>query len=660
MENAVEHATQLAQSGQFQQAIDYVDSHAEVAGTAPALYVKAVCKRMLGDVDASLDLLRNVVQQEPDNARAHQEVGHCFVAKKNAPQAIMAFENALNIDSALITSLLPLQTLYKIVGDEKGLQATAQRLNVLNNLPKELVAAKSFLNTGDLEKADAVCRQFLQQHKQHVDGMRLLAEIAVQAQILDDAEFVLESATEFEPTHVGARFDLATVRLKRQKFAGALEVSKQLVDEQPDNADFKMVHGSALLGVGEVEAAIAVYHDLIDKGQQLKNAYLLLGHAEKTAGDFDASVKAYQELYKLNPDYGDAFWSLANTKTYKFTPTEIEHMETYLGQASTSPEDRVHMHFALGKAREDLKEFDQAFASYQQGNALNREILKHQIPDIERRAQRQIEVCTRELFEQRSSVGHDSDEPIFILGLPRAGSTLLEQILASHSQVDGTLELPNIMSLSRRLRGRAAPKPGEEPRYPAILAELDEEYFARFGEQYIEDTRVFRQGAPRFIDKMPNNFLHIGLIKLILPKAKIIDARRHPMACCFSGFKQLFAEGQEFTYGLHEIGTYYRSYVELMDHWDEVLPGFVLRVQHEDVVEDLETQVRRILVFCELEFEPACLEFHKTERNIRTPSSEQVRQPIYKTGLEQWRNFESHLGPLKQALGEDILKRYPI
>jgi hypothetical protein len=267
-----------------------------------------------------------------------------------------------------------------------------------------------------------------------------------------------------------------------------------------------------------------------------------------------------------------------------------------------------------------------------------------------------MEACTAELFEQRQGVGYEARDPIFIVGLPRSGSTLLEQILASHSIVDGTLELHDILSLVQRLIGR---KVERSPRYPAILGELDDHYFQRFGEQYIENTRVYRAGAPFFIDKMPNNFLHIGLIRLILPNAKIIDARRHPMACCFSGFKQLFGEGQEFTYGLYEIGRYFDGYVRVMDHWDRVLPGFVLRVMHEDVVEDLEGQVRRMLDFCNLPFEESCIHFHKTKRNIRTPSSEQVKQPIYRSAVEQWRNYEKYLQPLRDALGPDVLARYP-
>jgi len=275
---------------------------------------------------------------------------------------------------------------------------------------------------------------------------------------------------------------------------------------------------------------------------------------------------------------------------------------------------------------------------------------------MEARVQAQTETCTRELFENRQGVGLDCRDPIFIVGLPRSGSTLLEQILASHSMVDGTMELHNILALAQKLRGRESDKTS---RYPAILHELEDDYFRRFGEQYIEDTRTYRGTAPLFIDKMPNNFVHIGLIRLILPNAKVIDARRNPMACCFSCFQQLFGEGQEFTYGLEEVGRYYRAYVRLMDHWDAVLPGHVLRVMHEDVVDDLETQVRRILDFCELPFEENCIHFHKTERNIRTPSSEQVRQPIYREGVHRWRRFEAHLNPLREALGPDILARYP-
>ena len=320
---------------------------------------------------------------------------------------------------------------------------------------------------------------------------------------------------------------------------------------------------------------------------------------------------------------------------------------------ATAEDDRIQLCFALGNGYENRREYEQSFDYYRKGNALKQQTTYHSTEQLQVRVDSQVAICNGKLFSSRQGVGSNVRDPIFIVGLPRSGSTLLEQILSSHSQVDGTMELHNILNLAKRLRGRDM-QAGGEPGYPRILAEIDSDYFRRFGEQFIQDSRAYRGGAPFFIDKMPNNFFHIGLIRLILPNARVIDARRNPMACCFSCFKQLFGEGQEFSYGLREVGHYYRAYVRLMDHWDEVLPGFVLRVMHEDVVDDLETQVRRLLDFCDLPFEQACLDFHETERSIRTPSSEQVRQPIYRSGLEQWRNFEPWLNPLKEALGPDL------
>ncbi len=661
MSDNIQQAENLARQGNFQAALDLIQTEGEAAlGNPSALYVKAVSHRSLGQRNQALGALEQLLNLNPDHVRAHQEVGHIYVAEKDAERAIRGYEQAVKRDPAMLSSWKPLVMLYRMTGNADAQQFAEHQVSELEKLPEALVAVKSFLNQNNLEMADRVCRQHLSQHKQDVEGLRLLAEIADRARIIDDAEFFLDSAVAFSPDHVGARFDLANILLKRQKFEAADKVAAALCEEYPDNLEFKLLRGATRLGVGDTAGAIELYQGLLDQRYNPKNTYLLLGHAEKTAGQINEAIYSYQKLYEAHPDFGDAFWSLANTKTYKFSDHEIAHMQDYVNRGSTSEIDRVHMLFALGKAMEDRKSFDDAFGFYDRGNAINHGLLANQMPDIERRANLQKKVCTKELFEKRADVGNPAKDPIFILGLPRAGSTLLEQILASHSEIDGTLELPNILSLARRLRGRAVPKEGEDPQYPKILAELEDSYFERFGQQFLDDTQVFRQGAPHFIDKMPNNFLHIGLIKLILPNAKIIDARRHPMSCCFSGFKQLFAEGQEFTYSLKDIGTYYRTYVDLMDHWDEVLPGFVLRVQHEDVVADLETQVRRMLDFLGLPFEEACLEFHKTERNVRTPSSEQVRQPIYSSELEQWRNFEKHLDPLIEALGPEVMARYPI
>ncbi|MFT6408520.1 MAG: tetratricopeptide (TPR) repeat protein [Arenicella sp.] len=654
-------ATELVKKGMFQAALDFIISNQhELESNAEAHYIRAVCFRRLKQQDAAVGALEMVLSIEPNYVRAYQELGHVLNDQGKVSSATKAYETAVLADNALIASWTALINLYSKSGNKTGLDRAKHEVAQLSALHPALQAVKSHINRDNLSMADQICRDYMLQNKQDIEGMRLLAEIATRAKMLEEAEFILESAVVFSPNHIGARFDYANLLLKRQKFGTAHSIANLLNQQNPQQVQFQVLLAATLSGVGETQASASLYRDIIKRNSGSQSLFLLLGHAEKTLGNIDAATNAYQQLYKQSPSFGDAFWSLANTKTYRFSDHEIDHMQDYSNRSDTSLTDKVHMNFALGKALEDRQDYDSAFRAYQLGNQLNRDLLEYDIPEIQKRVQRQISICNADLFSVLSDVGCEHPDPIFIVGLPRAGSTLLEQILASHSQVDGTMELPNILSISRRLRGREKLAKGEEPRYPKILAELEHDYFRQFGEQYINDTKVFRQGAPLFIDKMPNNFLHIGLIKLILPNAKIIDARRHPMACCFSGFKQLFAEGQEFTYGLQEIGDYYKNYVELMDHWDKVLPGFVLTVQHEDVVHDLETQVRRILDFCGLPFEENCIEFYKTKRNVRTPSSEQVRQPIYTTGLEQWRNFEEHLQPLIDALGPELLERYPI
>jgi tetratricopeptide (TPR) repeat protein len=375
-----------------------------------------------------------------------------------------------------------------------------------------------------------------------------------------------------------------------------------------------------------------------------------LQKALKTIGRQPEAIESYRAAARVQPSLGDAYWSLANLKTYRFTDDEITRMRAHEAAAATSLIDRFHLCFALGKALEDRGEFAESFGYYERGNALKKTQTRYKAEQMERHLRLLRSVLTQEFFAARRGVGCDRADPIFIVGLPRAGSTLLEQILASHSQVEGTMELADIPRIVHQLQGRQ--EDPARPRYPGVLTELTPEQLKHLGGKYLEDTRVYRNGKPFFIDKMPNNFRQLGLIHLILPNAKIIDARREPMACCFSNFKQLYAAGQEFTYGLEEIGRYYRSYVELMQHWDVALPGKVLRVQYEDVVDNLELNVRRVLQFCGLKFESGCIEFYKTERSVRTASSEQVRRPIFREGVDQWRNFEPFLGPLRAALGD--------
>ena len=487
-----------------------------------------------------------------------------------------------------------------------------------------------------------------------------MAEIATRTGVFDDAEFLLETVMELEHEHYDAEIQLTHVLLRRQRFHKAHLRAKsmyQRLDNPPQQV--QALYASVCFGVGENEEAIRVYQEMIRTMPKDPALRVSLAHIYNATGESHRAIDLFKQAYDLNPSFGDAFWSLANTKSYRFTEDEVNAMTESLSGDNTPELDRIQMHFALGKAHEDSKNFAAAFENYQQGNALKLAVSNHSREQLDIRVSTQIDVCKASLFDRLGDVGHAAPDPIFIVGLPRAGSTLLEQILASHSQVDGTMELHDILDLAKRLRGRdKASDPS--PRYPRILGELPTERFEQFGKQFIEDTRAYRGAAPRFIDKMPNNFFHVGLIKLILPNAKVIDARRHPMACCFSGYKQLFGEGQEFSYGLEEIGNYYKQYVDLMNHWDEVLPGFVLRVQHEDVIDDLETQVRRILDFCGLEFEESCVEFHKTKRTVRTPSAEQVRQPINTSGVDQWRNFEEYLDPLKRALGPELLNTYGI
>ena len=661
-----ERAKSLIQKADFAAADRLIREELHGVGLASShagpLYVLAVAQRYQEKFDDALETLDQLLSLDPENARARQEQGHTLLTQNMVDKARLSYEEAVRLNPALLASWQALINLYEIAGLSKQASVAIEQVEFLSELPQELLSVMSMIHEDKLYKAERLCRHFLRNNKQHIEGMRLLAAIGDKLQVLSDAEFLLESCVEFAPQHDAARYDYANLLLKMQKFEKAHDQTRILVGKEPGNLAYRSLLANATAGIGEHQKAIELYDEVLKESPEQSMLIVMRGHAEKTIGELDAAINSYHKASELQPDFGDAFWSLANTKTYTFTDGEIAHMKKHEASEAISSEDRIHMCFALGKAFEDRGECESSFQYYSRGNALKQETARHKPAHLAIRTSAQVDTCTAEFFDQKRGVGCEAPDPVFIVGLPRAGSTLLEQILASHSMVEGTHELPNVITLAQRLRGspNLIEEEGGAPNYPKILTELDDDYFRRFGEQFIEDTRVYRQGAAFFIDKNPNNFFHIGLIKLMLPNAKIIDARRHPMSCCFSGFKQLFGQGQEFSYGLTQIGNYYKEYVELMNHWDQVLPGFVLRVQHENVVEDLETEVRRMLEFCELPFDQNCVDFHKTKRSVRTPSSEQVRQPIYKTGLEQWRNFELWLDPLKEALGPEVMERYPI
>ena len=640
-ENAIQQSKQLlAQSENSQDNIEL-------------WYLIAVAQRYAKTLTLALNSINELLNIDSKHSRANQEKGFIYLAMKEPKLAKQSFEVAVKLNPSLVASWQALIHLYRDDKQQADVQKAANHLEGLKKLPPALLAVTEFMHEGKLLKAEQLCRHFLQNNQRHIDGMCMLAEIGIELKIYDDAEFLLASALELQSSHIHARSLYLNLLIRLGKYKTAVQQVETLLEAQPDNLSFKISKASALTGLGEIESAIELFEQVVAENDQVPGFHLQLGHALKTKGEIDSAILSYQKAYQLSPTYGDAYWSLANTKTYRFSDNEIAQMQTQQHSEDLALIDRIQLHFATGKAFEDRKDYDQAFNSYQKGNELQHAHSGFDITKIEQQVAQQIKYCTRELFQLRGKLGLNAPDPIFIVGLPRAGSTLLEQILASHSQVDGTMELHNILGLASRLRGRSKSQGDEEAQYPKNLATINPDYFKRFGQQFIDETQVFRDKAPLFIDKMPNNFLHIGLIKLILPNAKIIDARRSPMACCFSGFKQLFAEGQDFSYNLEDIGRYYQAYLKLMAHWEDVLPGFVLTVNHEDVVNDLETQVRRMLNFIGLEFEQSCVDFHKTKRNIKTPSSEQVRQPIYKSAVEQWRNFEPHLGPLKKVLEID-------
>ncbi len=638
-----------------------------LAAVAPqerdVLYLVAANQRCLNQIHEALATLQRLEQQHPRFSLLYQERGYCYMTLRDAPRAIEAFLRGVDINPALAKSWAMLERLYRMTGDLRQATAATERVSALKNLAPEVVQAGSLFSDGELSAAENILRAYLLKSGDDVEALRLLARIEHQRDVLDEAELLLEAALKLAPNYLAARLNYVSVLIDRQKYLRAHEEMDTIIKLEPGNQNYLSLYAAACVGLGEHEPAIAVYRQLLAVWPRSAELHVLLGHVLKTVGQQKEATESYQMAATARPSFGDAWWSLANLKTYRFSQNEIAQMRAEEAAPATPPIDRYHLCFALGKAFEDRNEFAESWQFYERGNALKHAESRYH-PDVtEANTRRQIEVCTAQFFAARMGVGVPDPDPIFIVGLPRSGSTLIEQILASHSRVQGTQELSDIqrivLGIPRKRSGLDDPRlrTVKDDSYPSVLPELPAEDFRRLGERYMTDTRAYRDHKPFFIDKMPNNFRHIGLIHLMMPNAKIIDARREPMACCFSNLKQLFARGQEFTYRIADIARYYRTYLELMRHWDAVLPGRILRVWYEDVVDDLAGNVRRILEFCGLEFEPACVEFYKTKRTVRTASSEQVRQPIFRDGLSQWRNYGPWLGPLKDSL-DDALMRY--
>ena len=535
---------------------------------------------------------------------------------------------------------------YRALGQTAEAEAAEMQAIRMSIHDADLQRAAQALAANDLAVAEPILKERLRTIPTDVAAIRMLAELAGRIGRYRDAENLLRRALELAPKFLAARSNLATVLHRQARTEEALAELDLLLAAEPDSPTHNNLKAAALGRIGDYEEALGLYERVLAVSPAYPKIWMSYGHVLKTVGRQEDSIVAYRQALALKPDLGEVWWSLANLKTVKFDAADIAKMQQALTQERLSAEDRFHLDFALGKALDDQKDADGAFAHYAAANALRREQLDYDPSDISRQVDRAIGLFTPAFFEARQDSGCDAPDPIFILGMPRAGSTLIEQILASHSQVEGTMELPDIPALATRT--------GEGPqRYPSSLNDLSPEALKALGEDYLQRTRIQRkQGRPFFIDKLPNNWLYTAFIHLILPKAKIIDARRDPMDCCFSNFRQHFARGQSFSYSLEDMGQYYGDYVRLMRHLDETLPGRVHRVIHEDLLDEPETQIRALLDHLGLPFEAACLQFHETKRAVRTASSEQVRRPINRDGVGQWRPYEAHLRPLREALGE--------
>ena len=621
-----------------------------VAGQPQALLLLGASQCACGNAEEAIEILSALCRSHPQWAQAQLELGIALERAGRDGDALAALRRAVTLKPELPRAWLALGDHLNASGDSEGADAAYASHVRYSTRDPALLAAATALCEQRIPDAEALLRQHLKQAPTDVAAIRMLAEVAGRLGRDDDAELLLSRCLELAPGFHAARQNHAFVLNRCNRHAEALEDVEVLLAADPGNPGYLNLKAVILSRIGDSEQAIGLYEAILAAHPRHPKLWTSYGHALKTAGLQDRAIAAYRRSIELDPDHGEAYWSLANLKTFRFDAGDVDAMRSRLARTDLAAEHRHHFEFALGKALEDAGDFAGSFRHYLAGNTQRKATAPYSASETTARSRHAQQVYTREFFAQRAGSGHDAPDPIFIVGLPRAGSTLIEQILSSHSAVEGTMELPEIISITRELRKRA--QSPQATLYHDVLAELDADELRALGERYLERTRIHRMsGAPLFIDKMPNNFAHIGLIHLALPNAKIIDARRHPLACCLSGFKQHFARGQNHTYDLGDLGLYYRDYVELMAHFDDVLPGRVHRVIYEDMVDDTEHQVRRLLAYCGLPFEDQCLRFFENPRAVRTASSEQVRKPIYREGVDHWRHYGPWLEPLQTALG---------
>ena len=608
----------------------------------------------MNDYEGAEKYLSKTIDLAPTFAKPHEDLGYVLLELGRSDEAVEVLQKAVHLDPKLDLAFLHLGKALATTGKGKEADEAFEKSFNLSPERKMLAQATEYLREGRLEEAEKQFRNILRQNPNNVDALRLMGRLAARLSRVGDAERFIRKALEIAPDFTLAIVDLGKLLQEEDRYEEAIECFKQAIEKEPGNARFYDRLANALAPAALTYEAIEAHQKAIELNPKYAAAWLGLGHTLKTVGRQEEAIEAYHQCFKLEPKIGAIQWSLANLKTYRFTDEEIKDMQTKLAHEDLEEESEVNFLFALAKAHEDRKEFDRAWHYYDEGNSKRRSQEVYDPLETELVNDKIVEVFDKEFLQNNVDVGHVDPAVIFIMGLPRSGSTLIEQILASHSLVEGTAELPYVERVAKSLNRNRA----DGINYPAAVHELGPKHFDALGKDYIRYSQMHRtEGKQFFIDKNPNNFPSIGLVHMMLPNAKIIDARRHPMDACFSGYRQLFAKGQPFTYDLTDIGEYYLQYQRMMDHWHEVLPDRVLTVQYEEVVTDFENQVRRLLEYCGLPFEDSCLNFHATDRPVRTASSEQVRQPIYTKSLHRWRTFEQHLDELKEVL-EPILPRY--
>tara|TARA_B110000438_G_scaffold6433_1_gene6385 strand:- start:106 stop:2121 length:2016 start_codon:yes stop_codon:yes gene_type:complete len=623
-----------------------------------ALRLSGVSALQQNKPEIALIPLQKAIKAAPDFAKAHQDLSNAWTQLGDLKKAETCLKKSLEIDTSNFSGWKDLGDLLADQGKNEESDKAYKNALGSDKKYKEIQDAMMLVQKGQLGEAEKIYRKLLAEDPDNVDALRLLALLASRSGALDQGIAMLRKCTEIAPDYALAWENLA--KLYRQKddpesIKMASYCFKQATELRPDWAEGWAGLGTMQTRSSQHDEGISSYKKSIELKINQPRVHLSLGHIHKTTGEPEKSITSYKDAIKYDPGFGEAYWSLANLKTYKFTELEIQEMQKQIDSKDLSERERVHFLFALGKALEDAKDFKQSFKHYHDGNELNRGRSTYDPKAIEALTQRLITFFDASLFSSKEGSGYEAKDPIFIVGLPRSGSTLIEQILSSHSSVEGTMELPNMMNTARKMGNSTK----DQTAYPEVISEMPKNDLSFLGKSYIEDTKFLRSELPFFIDKMPNNFSHVGLIKLILPNAKIIDARRNPLDTCFSCYKQLFARGQVFTYDLPELARYYINYIKLMDHWDETLPGFVYRVNYEQMISDQEEETRKVLNFCDLDFEDQTLEFYNTKRAVKTASSEQVRQPIYKKGLDHWKNFEDDLLVLKKSL-EPIKERFEL